>query len=98
MWMGDYEPINLLGLLIQSVFIENFLLAQFLGMCTYLACSDRVKTANGLGAAVRAGLAVMIQAKKAMGPMAASARPSHETIGSTPRANCTSAWIEAAAR
>jgi Na+-transporting NADH:ubiquinone oxidoreductase subunit E len=52
MWMGDYEPINLLGLLIQSVFIENFLLAQFLGMCTYLACSDKVKTANGLGVAV----------------------------------------------
>ncbi len=52
MWMGEYEPINLLGLLIQSVFIENFLLAQFLGMCTYLACSDRVKTANGLGVAV----------------------------------------------
>ncbi len=52
MWMGPYEPINLLGLLIQSVFIENFLLANFLGMCTYLACSDRLKTANGLGAAV----------------------------------------------
>ena len=50
--MGDYEPINLLGLLIQSIFIENFLLATFLGMCTYLACSDRLKTANGLGAAV----------------------------------------------
>ncbi|MCB1212936.1 MAG: NADH:ubiquinone reductase (Na(+)-transporting) subunit E [Chlamydiia bacterium] len=52
MWMGNYEPINLLGLLIQAVFIENFLLANFLGMCTYLACSSRLKTANGLGAAV----------------------------------------------
>lgn len=52
MWMGNYEPINLLGLLIQSVFIENFLLANFLGMCTYLACSSKLKTANGLGAAV----------------------------------------------
>lgn len=52
MWMGNYEPINLLGLLIQSTLIENFLLAQFLGMCTYLACSDRLKTANGLGVAV----------------------------------------------
>lgn len=50
--MGDYAPINLLGLLIQSVFIENFLLANFLGMCTYLACSSKLKTANGLGAAV----------------------------------------------
>lgn len=52
MWMGNYEPINLLGLLIQSVLIENFILANFLGMCTYLACSSRLKTANGLGIAV----------------------------------------------
>lgn len=52
MWMGNYEPLNLLGLLIQAVFIENFLLANFLGMCTYLACSSRLKTANGLGVAV----------------------------------------------
>lgn len=52
MWMGNYEPLNLLGLLIQSIFIENFLLANFLGMCTYLACSSKLKTANGLGVAV----------------------------------------------
>lgn len=52
MWMGNYESINLLGLLIQAVFIENFLLANFLGMCTYLACSTKLKTANGLGVAV----------------------------------------------
>jgi len=52
MFMGPYEPINLLGLLIQSIFIENFILANFLGMCTYLACSSKLKTANGLGMAV----------------------------------------------
>ncbi|MFT4552458.1 MAG: Na+-transporting NADH:ubiquinone oxidoreductase subunit E [Chlamydiales bacterium] len=52
MWMGDYQAINLLGLLIQSALIENFLLSLFLGMCTYLACSKRVATANGLGTAV----------------------------------------------
>lgn len=52
MWMGAYESLNLLGLLIQAVFIENFLLANFLGMCTYLACSTKLKTANGLGVAV----------------------------------------------
>ena len=52
MWMGNYEPINLLGLLIQSALIENFLLSLFLGMCTYLACSKKVSTANGLGIAV----------------------------------------------
>jgi len=52
MFMGPYAPINLLGLLIQSIFIENFILANFLGMCTYLACSAKLKTANGLGMAV----------------------------------------------
>ncbi len=52
MLMGTYEPVNLLGLLIQAIFIENFLLANFLGMCTYLACSTKLKTANGLGVAV----------------------------------------------
>jgi Na+-transporting NADH:ubiquinone oxidoreductase subunit E len=52
MWMGNYEGINLVGLLIQAIFIENFILANFLGMCTYLACSNRLSTANGLGFAV----------------------------------------------
>lgn len=52
MFTGNYEPINMFGLLIQAVFIENFLLANFLGMCTYLACSTKLKTANGLGVAV----------------------------------------------
>jgi Na+-transporting NADH:ubiquinone oxidoreductase subunit E len=52
MWMGDYQPINLLGLLIQTIFIENILLSYFLGMCSYLACSTKVSTANGLGMAV----------------------------------------------
>ena len=52
MWTGNYEPLNMFGLFIQAVFIENFLLANFLGMCTYLACSTKLKTANGLGVAV----------------------------------------------
>jgi len=52
MWMGDYEPLNLLGLFIQAVFVENFILSLFLGMCTFLACSKSVKAANGLGIAV----------------------------------------------
>jgi Na+-transporting NADH:ubiquinone oxidoreductase subunit E len=57
MWMGNYTVMNLLGLLIQSVFIQNILLAYFLGMCSYLACSNRVSTANGLGMAVTIVLA-----------------------------------------
>ncbi|MEX1012660.1 MAG: NADH:ubiquinone reductase (Na(+)-transporting) subunit E [Waddliaceae bacterium] len=52
MWMGNYQAVNLLGLLIQSIFIENILLISFLGMCTYLACSSKLATANGLGVAV----------------------------------------------
>ena len=57
MWLGNYTHLNLLGLLIQSVFIQNILLAYFLGMCSYLACSNRVGTANGLGMAVAVVLA-----------------------------------------
>lgn len=41
-----------LSLLTKSVFIENMALAYFLGMCSFLAVSQRVKTAIGLGAAV----------------------------------------------
>lgn len=52
MWMGEYSLLNLIGLMIQAIFIENFLLVNFLGMCTYLACSNKLKTANGLGIAV----------------------------------------------
>jgi len=52
MWMGNYDYLNVFGLLIQATLIENFLLANFLGMCTYLACSTKLKTANGLGIAV----------------------------------------------
>lgn len=50
--MGPYTLINLLGLSIQSIFIQNILLFNFLGMCSYLACSNKLKTANGLGLAV----------------------------------------------
>jgi Na+-transporting NADH:ubiquinone oxidoreductase subunit E len=58
MFMGNYTILNLLGLLIQTIFIQNILLAYFLGMCSYLACSNRLTTANGLGAAVMVVLAV----------------------------------------
>ena len=44
--------INLLGLAVESIFINNILLAYFLGMCSYLACAKNIKTANGLGLAV----------------------------------------------
>jgi Na+-transporting NADH:ubiquinone oxidoreductase subunit E len=43
---------DLINLFIRSAFIENMILAYFLGMCSYLAVSKSVKTAVGLGAAV----------------------------------------------
>jgi len=52
MWMGPYSLLNLVGLAIQSCFIQNILLFYFLGMCSYLACSNKLKTASGLGLAV----------------------------------------------
>ncbi|MDH3403820.1 MAG: NADH:ubiquinone reductase (Na(+)-transporting) subunit E [Acidobacteriota bacterium] len=41
-----------LNLAIKAVFVENMALAFFLGMCTFIACSKKVETAIGLGAAV----------------------------------------------
>ncbi len=43
---------ELWNLFIRSIFIENMVFAFFLGMCSYLAVSKKVKTAVGLGAAV----------------------------------------------
>ena len=40
------------NLFIKAVFIENLALSFFLGMCTFLAVSKKVKTALGLGVAV----------------------------------------------
>jgi len=41
-----------IDLFLTSVFGDNLALALFLGMCTFLAVSNRVETAIGLGAAV----------------------------------------------
>lgn len=49
------EKINIF---IQATFIENMVLAYFLGMCSFLAVSKTVKTAVGLGAAVIFVLAI----------------------------------------
>lgn len=43
---------ELINLFIKSIFIENMIFSFFLGMCSYLAVSKKVKTAIGLGAAV----------------------------------------------
>ncbi|NJC27276.1 NADH:ubiquinone reductase (Na(+)-transporting) subunit E [Neolewinella antarctica] len=45
--MGD-----LINIFIKSAFIENMILAYFLGMCSFLAVSKSLSTAFGLGLAV----------------------------------------------
>jgi Na+-transporting NADH:ubiquinone oxidoreductase subunit E len=47
--MGDTSA---LVILIAAIFTNNILLANFLGMCSFLACSGQVGTAVGLGTAV----------------------------------------------
>ena len=48
--MSLIEPY--ISLAVQSIFVENILLAYFLGMCSFLAVSKKVETAVGLGFAV----------------------------------------------
>jgi len=43
---------ELLNIFVKSIFIDNMIFAYFLGMCSYLAVSKTVSTANGLGLAV----------------------------------------------
>lgn len=43
---------ELVNIFIKAAFVENLVLAYFLGMCSYLAVSKTVKTAFGLGLAV----------------------------------------------
>ena len=43
---------GLINIFVRSVFIDNMVFAYFLGMCSYLAVSRTVSTANGLGIAV----------------------------------------------
>jgi Na+-transporting NADH:ubiquinone oxidoreductase subunit E len=44
--------VHYVNLLVKSIFVENILLAYFLGMCSFLGCSKRTDTAIGLGWAV----------------------------------------------
>ena len=41
-----------LAILVGSIFTNNILFASFLGMCSFLVCSNRIDTAIGLGGAV----------------------------------------------
>lgn len=44
--------VEYVNVFIKAAFVENMILAYFLGMCSFLAVSKSVKTAVGLGAAV----------------------------------------------
>ncbi len=44
--------VDLINIAVQAMFIENMILAFFLGMCSFLALSKKVETAAGLGIAV----------------------------------------------
>ena len=46
------------NLFLKATFVENILLAYFLGMCSFLACSKKLETATGLGLAVLFVLAI----------------------------------------
>ncbi|MCD8101346.1 MAG: NADH:ubiquinone reductase (Na(+)-transporting) subunit E [Alistipes sp.] len=48
------------NIFIKSIFIDNMVFAYFFGMCSYIAVSKSVKTANGLGLAVIFVLTVTI--------------------------------------
>lgn len=49
-----------ISLLVRSIFIENLALSFFLGMCTFLAVSKKVKTSFGLGVAVIVVLTIAV--------------------------------------
>jgi Na+-transporting NADH:ubiquinone oxidoreductase subunit E len=51
-----------LDLIVRSLFVENLPLSFFLGMCTFLAISKKVKSAVGLGAAVLFLMALTVPA------------------------------------
>ena len=49
---GGAEEATFIGIALRAIFVENILLASFLGMCSFLAVSKKVETAIGLGLAV----------------------------------------------
>lgn len=51
---------SLISLAVKSIFIDNMIFSVFLGMCSYLAVSKKVKTAFGLGIAVTFVLGITV--------------------------------------
>ena len=57
---------ELVSIAVKAIFVENILLAYFLGMCSFLACSKKVDTAIGLGFAVIFVLTITVPANWAI--------------------------------
>lgn len=53
----DYV-LNLVLIIITAIFVNNVVLAQFLGICPFLGVSKKIDTASGMGMAVTAVLVV----------------------------------------
>ena len=53
----DYV-LSLILIIITAIFVNNVVLAQFLGICPFLGVSKKVDTASGMGMAVTAVLVV----------------------------------------
>jgi len=49
--MTQVQP-NLILLVLAAVFVNNYILSQFLGLCPFFGVSKKVETAAGMGAAV----------------------------------------------
>jgi len=65
--LSDPDSVSgLISLAMKAIFVENILLAFFLGMCSYLAVSKRVDTAIGLGLAVVFVLTITVPANWAI--------------------------------
>jgi electron transport complex protein RnfA len=44
--------VSLILILVSAVFVNNFVLARFLGICPFLGVSKKVETSIGMGMAV----------------------------------------------
>jgi electron transport complex protein RnfA len=50
--MFDYQGVDLGVIIISTVFVNNFVLSRFLGICPFIGVSKKLETALGMGGAV----------------------------------------------
>ena len=56
---------NLILLVLAGIFVNNYVMSQFLGICPFLGVSKKVDTAAGMGMAV---IFVMVTSRLSMRP------------------------------